>query len=519
MVVQIPVPTMIHMPKLHIFDTTLRDGEQSPGCSMTLTEKLEMALQLERLGVDVIEAGFAIASPGDFAAISAIAARVKNAKVASLARATRQDIDVAVDAIKHGASPRLHTFIATSPIHMAHKLKMSPEAVLTQASDMVRYAKKSLSDIEFSAEDATRSDPAFLGKLIDAVIEAGATVINIPDTVGYTTPDEFYNFLINLQSYSKLMHRITLSVHCHNDLGLAVANSLAAVKAGARQVECTINGIGERAGNAALEEIVMGLVTRSDRYGVQCDIQTKELTKTSKLLTSITGVAVQPNKAIVGANAFAHESGIHQHGMLAHPSTYEIMPPASVGLNATHMVLGKHSGRHGFEDKVKKMGFTLTPKELDDAFQSFKHLADKKKTVYDEDLEALLLRKTLLPDSETLSLETFVINSGTAIEATANIGIRLADGRCLSSVAIGDGPVDACFKALDRLMQTHQLHEHPYALEDYTIRAITEGNDALGESIVKVRHKQRLWTGIGVSTDIVEASLLAYVNALNKFIS
>jgi 2-isopropylmalate synthase len=382
--------TQSQMRYIKIFDTSLRDGEQSPGCSMNLSQKIQLADQLEHLGVDVIEAGFAASSKGDFEAVCAIAKRIKNAEITTLARALKGDIDIAYEALKYASKPRLHTFIATSEIHMTYKLKKSPEAVILQAVESVKYAKKLLSNIEFSAEDATRSDPIFLARVIDKVIEAGATTINIPDTVGYTTPDEYAAFILKLLERSKHLHKVDLSVHCHDDLGMAVANSLSAIRAGATQVECTINGIGERAGNAALEEIVMALKTRSSHYGCDTGIITKELAKTSQLVTTITGMHVQANKAIVGANAFAHESGIHQHGMLQKRETYEIMTPESVGYFSSKLILGKHSGKHGFTKRLQELGFNMTEESIDDLFVSFKQLADEQNHIQDDDLKTLV---------------------------------------------------------------------------------------------------------------------------------
>lgn len=389
--------TNTHMRYIKIFDTSLRDGEQSPGCSMNLFEKLKLANQLERLGVDVIEAGFAAASPGDFEAVKAIAKQISQSEITTLARALKSDIDTAYEALRFGANPRIHTFIATSPIHMTYKLKKNPEAVLNQAVEAVKYAKRLLGNIEFSAEDATRSDPYFLANLIDQVILAGATTINIPDTVGYTTPDEYAAFLTTLLEHSKHLHKVDLSVHCHDDLGMAVANSLSAIRAGATQVECTINGIGERAGNAALEEIVMALKTRQAHYGCHTRICTEELAAASRLVTEITGISVQPNKAIVGANAFAHESGIHQHGMLEKRETYEIMTPESIGLKSSGLVLGKHSGKHGFTKRVAELGFNLSDESLNQLFVAFKATADERKHFYDDELREWLSQQTLQP--------------------------------------------------------------------------------------------------------------------------
>lgn len=499
--------------RIYIFDTTLRDGEQSPGCSMNLQEKLQVARQLERLKVDVIEAGFAVSSPGDFQSVKSIAESVKNSTVASLSRALPQDIDKSWEAVKNAVSPRIHVFLATSPIHMQYKLRMSPEEVLERAKKMVAYAKQYCSDIEFSAEDATRSQPEFLYRVFEAVIDAGATVINVPDTVGYTTPDEFYELIKNIRENVSNSDKAKIAVHCHNDLGLAVANTLAAARAGATQLECTINGIGERAGNAALEEIVMAIKTRPQQFDLDVQIDTTQILRTSKLISSITGSPVQPNKAIVGSNAFAHESGIHQHGVLAEKSTYEIMTPESIGLSKNNMVLGKHSGRHAFEDRLVELGYNLTKKELDETFIRFKALADKKKVVQDADLEVLLQHKSVeIP--EMFKLDRFVINTGNTITATASVRLtKQSDEEMLiEEVSTGDGPIDAAFKAVEKAVGAN------FTLEDYTIRSVTEGLDALGEAYVKIRSGARVYTGKGVSTDVFEASVLSYVNAINKMI-
>ena len=497
---------------VRIFDTTLRDGEQSPGCSVNLAEKIEVARQLERLGVDIMEAGFAIASPGDFASVKAIANTIKNSTVASLARALPKDIDAAAEALKNAKYPRIHTFLATSDIHMQYKLKKTPEEVLETACEMVKYAKRFCSDIEFSAEDASRSNPAFLYQVFEAVIKAGATTINVPDTVGYTSPEEFAALIKGIKENVPSIDKAIISVHCHNDLGLAVANSLAAIKAGARQVECTINGIGERAGNAALEEVVMNLNTRRDLYGIDCGIQTKEIYKSSKLLSSITGVRVQPNKAIVGENAFAHESGIHQHGMLANKETYEIMTPESIGLTENKLVLGKHSGRHAFEDKLKSMGYDLDEAALITAFEDFKVLADKKKDVTDRDIEALICRKVVqIP--EAYKLERFVINAGNTITTTSSMRLLTKTGHVLEEVVSSyDGPIDASYKAIDKLVG------RKFILEDFVINSVTGGTDAQGEVNVKIRNNDRVYNGHGVSMDIVEASILAYISAINNML-
>ncbi|NLM36861.1 MAG: 2-isopropylmalate synthase [Firmicutes bacterium] len=499
--------------RVYIFDTTLRDGEQSPGCSMNIQEKVEMAKQLERLKVDVIEAGFAIASPGDFQAVKAIAETVKDCTVASLARAHEKDIARAAEALQQAADPLIHTFIATSEIHMQYKLKMTREEVLDRTKAMVAYARKFSPNVEFSAEDATRSDPDFLCRVFATAIAAGANRINVPDTVGYTTPEEFVRLIHYLRERVPGIDQVILSVHCHNDLGMAVANSLAAVRAGVNQVECTINGIGERAGNAALEEIVMSLKTRNDLFDVELGVDTRQIHRSSKLLTNITGVAVQPNKAIVGANAFAHEAGIHQHGILANRSTYEIMTPESIGLQKNTMVLGKHSGRHAFEERLKALGYALTKEELDEAFAKFKVLADKKKVVHDADLEVLVAQKKVeIP--AVYKLEQFVINTGNTFTATALVRLSKGNGTAevLEEVSTGDGPVYAAFKAIEKIVG------HSFVLEDYKVHSVTEGQDAQGEAYVRIRRNGRIFTGKGVSTDIFEASVLSYINAINKMI-
>ncbi|MEJ8555179.1 2-isopropylmalate synthase [Tepidibacter sp. Z1-5] len=497
--------------QIKIFDTTLRDGEQSPGCSMNLQEKIEMARQLERMKVDVIEAGFAIASKGDFVSVREISKNIKNCTIASLARALPKDIDTAWEAVKYAKRPRIHTFIATSDIHMKYKLKMSPDEVLENAVNMVKYAKKYCDDIEFSAEDATRSDPEFLAKIFQRVIDAGATVINIPDTVGYTTPDEYYKFIKNIRENVGNVHKAEISVHCHNDLGMAVANTLAAIKAGATQAECTVNGIGERAGNAALEELVMAINTRKDILCVESKIDTTQIMRSSKLLSNITGVYVQPNKAIVGTNAFAHESGIHQHGVIQERSTYEIMTPESIGLSENKMVLGKHSGRHAFENRVKKLGYNLNKDEINKVFEQFKELADKKKVVYDGDIEAIL-NKDAIDIPKAYELKRFVINSGNTITSTASVVLKNKDDEIEEEASKGDGPVDAAFKAIEKILGME------IRLKDYSLRSVTQGKDALGESMVKISDGNRVYTGRGLSTDIVESSINAYINAVNKMV-
>lgn len=496
--------------EIKIFDTTLRDGEQSPGCSMNIQEKLEMAKQLERLKVDVIEAGFAIASPGDFKSVKTIADQIKDCTIASLARTVKKDIDYAWEAVKGSASPRIHTFIATSEIHMKYKLRMEAEQVLNRAVEMVKYAKGLCYDIEFSAEDASRSNSEFLYRIFEEVIKAGATVINIPDTVGYTTPNEFYNLISGIRNNVPNIDKAQISVHCHNDLGLGVANSIAAIQAGAEQIECTINGIGERAGNAALEEIVMCLNTRKDFYEKECRINTTQIYRTSRLLSKLTGVKVQPNKSIVGENAFAHESGIHQHGMLSNQKTYEIMTPESIGLSKNKMVLGKHSGKHAFQDRLRTLGFNLSEEEILDIFEQFKILADKKKVVSDKDIEALIDQKQLEVPS-IFELDRFIINSGNTITATATVRIK-KDGQLFEGVSIGDGPIDAAFKAIEGVVG------YKLVLEDFNLNSVTEGKDAQGEAYVKISDGADIYHGRGLSTDVVEASIKGYIDAVNQML-
>lgn len=498
--------------RIKIFDTTLRDGEQTPGVNLNIQEKLEIARQLEKLGVDVIESGFAIASPGDFEAIKAVSENIKNVTIASLCRAVEKDIDRAWEAVKGAQSPRIHTFIATSDIHLKYKLKMTEDEVLERAVAMVKYAKKYCSDVEFSAEDASRTRMEFLIKVIEEVIKAGATVVNIPDTVGYTTPIEYGNMIKTLRESVSNIDKADISVHCHNDLGLAVANSLAAVINGATQVECTINGLGERAGNASMEEIIMGIETRKDFYKIGHKIDTTQIYRSSKLVSSLTSIAVQPNKAIVGANAFAHESGIHQHGVLSEKSTYEIMRPESVGIGQNRMVLGKLSGRHAFEERLKELGYTtLSPENIQKAFEKFKSLADKKKVVLDRDIEALVEEKvSQVP--EIFELESFQITSGNKNVATSTVSLKRND-EIITEAATGDGPVDAAFNAIERAVGIS------FTLEDYSLRAVTEGKDALGEVTVRISKDGKLFVGRGVSTDIIESGVRAYLNAINRAVS
>ena len=492
-----------------IFDTTLRDGEQSPGCSMDADEKLRMARQLAKLGVDIIEAGFPIASQGDFAAVQKIAREISGASVAGLSRAHVKDIDRCWEAICEAERPRIHTFIATSDLHLKYKLGKSREQVLKDAVAAVEHALQYTPDVEFSAEDATRSDWNYLVEVIEAVIAKGAKTVNIPDTVGYTVPAEYFRLIDHLKKNVKNIDRATISVHCHNDLGLAVANSLAAIQAGARQVECTINGIGERAGNAALEEIVMALKVRKDL--LQCDtaIRTEQLYHSSKLLTLITGVQVQPNKAIVGDNAFAHESGIHQDGLLKNTMTYEIMTPESVGWSQSKLVLGKHSGRHAFRTRLHELGYELEEAEFTRVFDSFKDLADKKKEIFDDDLEVIIFEQRNRSEDRYV-LKDYKVTSESDQLPKAEITLEF-DGKSHSGQAQGDGPVEAAFKVLKKITG------FPGELTRFNISAITGGADAQGEVSVNLREDGREVRGVGTHTDIIKASIKAYINALNRF--
>lgn len=495
---------------LIIFDTTLRDGEQSPGASMTKEEKLRIARQLERMRVDVIEAGFAAASPGDFEAVRAVAEAIKESTVCSLARANAADIERAAEAIRPAKRQRIHTFIATSPIHMEKKLRMTPDEVVAQAVEAVRLARRFTDDVEFSAEDAGRSELDFLCRIFEAVIEAGATTLNVPDTVGYTLPHEYAEKIRRLIERVPNSDKVIWSVHCHNDLGLAVANSLAAVLAGARQVECTINGLGERAGNAALEEIVMAVRTRQDAFPCDTRIDTTQIVPTSKLVSTITGFPVQPNKAIVGANAFAHESGIHQDGVLKHRETYEIMRAEDVGWTTNKIVLGKHSGRRAFRARLEELGIEIASEEqLNQAFARFKELADKKHEIFDEDLFALMAEEPAPSEAERIRLVSAVIHSETGEAPHAKLTLAI-DGKEYVIESDGSGPVDAAFKAIEALV--HSGAE----LVLYSVNAITQGTDAQGEVTVRLSKGGRIVNGLGADTDIIVASIKAYLNALNK---
>lgn len=497
--------------KIIIFDTTLRDGEQSPGASMTLDEKVVIAQMLDKMGVDVIEAGFARASDGDFEAVNRIARVVKNATVCSLARAIREDIEAAGKAIAPAKKKRIHTFISTSDLHMKHKLQMTPEQVLEKVKESVAYAKTFTDDVEWSAEDATRTNHAFLFRCIETAIEAGATTVNIPDTVGYTTPMEYAALMDAIKKNVPNIDKAVISVHCHNDLGLAVSNSLSAVCRGARQVECTINGIGERAGNAALEEVVMALKTRNDIMPFETGIDTTQITRASKLVSTITGFVVQNNKAIVGANAFAHESGIHQDGMLKNANTYEIMTPESVGLSKSTLVMGKLSGRHAFKTKLEELGFELGDNALQDAFVRFKALADKKKEVYDEDIIALI-DNNAMNNKEDVSFVSLKISCGSGGNANAEIELEINGNRRRHSSS-GSGPVDALFNSIKALVP------HGGHLELYQVHAVTGGTDAQAEVTVRLSKDGRTMTGSGRDTDTLVASAVAYVNAINRLLS
>lgn len=496
--------------RILIFDTTLRDGEQSPGINLNTEEKLEIARYLAQLQVDVIEAGFPIASPGDFDAVSQIAQEVRGPVIAGLARAVEADIVRAAQALEKAEKPRIHTFIATSDIHMKHKLHKEPDEVLEMAVKACQLAKRYVDDVEFSAEDATRSDPDFLCRIFAAAIEAGATTINVPDTVGYTTPAEFTRLIEYLKANTPGIDKAVISVHCHDDLGLAVANSLAAVSAGATQVECTINGLGERAGNAALEEIVMALRTRKDQFMADTNIVSENIYRTSRLVSTLTGVAVQPNKAIVGANAFAHESGIHQDGMLKNRMTYEIMTPESIGVPESLLVLGKHSGRHAFRARLKELGYALSDTEADKAYQRFIELADRKKNVTDKDIQAIV-EEGIVHIPEMYNLDYLHVTSGTSAVATATVRVEIG-GRLIEEAATGDGPVDAVYRAIDRVTGL------TVELESYSLNAVTGGKDALGEVIVRIRDNGNQYVGRGTSTDIIEASARAYLQAINRMV-
>ena len=524
---------------LLIFDTTLRDGEQSPGATLDVHEKLEIARQLARLGVDICEAGFPIASPGDFEAVSRIAAEVgpltegrktgQPMVIAALARANQKDIYRAYEAVKAAPRHRIHTFLATSDIHLQYKLQISREECIRRAVEAVAYARSLCDDVEFSPEDAGRSDPEFLVVVLGEVIKAGATTINIPDTVGYTTPEEFGQLIRYLIQHTPGAERVVWSVHCHNDLGLATANTLAGIRAGARQAEVTVNGIGERAGNTSLEEVVMAIYTRQQLFGLKTNIDTTQIMRTSRMVSSYTGIVVQPNKAIVGANAFAHEAGIHQDGMLKSHLTYEIMRPETIGLSTSRLVLGKHSGRHAFRVRLQELGYTdLTEEEINQAFERFKRWADKKKVVTDADIEAIIVDEVYQPP-EIWHLNHIQVSCGDHSIPTASVSLTGPDGQVYEEAALGYGPVDALYKAINRIVKV------PNTLNEFSVKAITEGMDAAGEVTIRIQPAEddqdrpinpqtgqpivRTYSGHGVSTDIIVASARAYINALNRLIA
>ncbi|MFC1510079.1 2-isopropylmalate synthase [Candidatus Omnitrophota bacterium] len=497
--------------KVLIFDTTLRDGEQAPGASMNEREKLEIATCLERLGVDIIEAGFPVISDGDFNSVKAVAKKVKKSIVCGLARSMKKDIDAARDALKAAKMKRIHVFLATSKIHMQHKLRKNKDEILKMAVDAVKLARKNFDDIEFSPEDASRTEKEFLYRILEAVIKAGAKTVNIPDTVGYAVPSEYGQLIADIKNNVPNINKAIISVHCHNDLGLGVANSLEAIVNGARQIECTVNGIGERAGNASMEEVVMAIKTRADLFGCSTNIKTKEICRISRLVSKYTGFAVAPNKAIVGANAFRHEAGIHQDGILKERSTYEIMQPKDVGFVETGLVLGKHSGRHAFKVRLKSLGYDLIGDSLDLAFDRFKKVADKKKQVFDEDLIAIVEDEVKVT-KKVWSLVSLSAKTGTNIKPDVHVVLK-SKGKKYEQSSTGDGPVDACYKAIESMVEMKGV------LLDYTLKSVTRGKDALGEVTVKVKMKDKTIVSHGTSTDILEASAKAYINAINKILS
>jgi 2-isopropylmalate synthase len=500
------------MDRVTVFDTTLRDGEQAAGGTLNIEEKLEIAKQLERLGVDVIEAGFPIASTGDFEAVRLIAKEVRQPVICALSHANPDAVDRAWAAVKGAKHPCIHIFLSASDIHLSHQLKKSQDEILQLARDMVARAKGYLNDVEFSPMDASRTEPAFIYRILEAVIDAGATTVNIPDTVGYTTPEEFGSLIAGILANVSNIQQAVVSIHCHNDLGLAVANSLEAIRRGARQVEGTINGIGERAGNAALEEIVMALKTRSDFFNLTTNVDTTQIYKASRLVSDLTGFSVQPNKAIVGANAFRHESGIHQDGVLKAPITYEIMDPTSVGLPSSLLVLGKLSGRHAFKDHLAELGYTLSEEALNRAFRAFKELADKKKEITDRDIESLVAEE-LRTASETYHLEHVQVSCGDHSVPTATVSLRAPNGETIADAALGTGPVDAVYQAINRLVGV------PNQLTEFTVKSVTEGIDAMGEVLIRIESEGRTYSGRGAATDIIVASAKAYMNALNRLLA
>jgi len=500
------------MERVIVFDTTLRDGEQAAGGMLNQQEKLRIAAQLDKLGVNVIEAGFPSSSPGDFEAVKLIAQQINNSSICALTHANPQAIDTAWDAVKEAKQPRIHIFLSASDIHLSYQLKKSREEILELSRSMVTKAKSYLDDIEFSPMDASRTEPSYLYEIVEAVIDAGATTVNIPDTVGYAIPEEFGNLIEGIMQNVPNIHRATISVHCHNDLGLAVANSLEALRRGARQVECTINGIGERAGNASLEEIVMALRTRKDLYDLLTQIDTTQIYKTSRMVSELTGFAVQPNKAVVGANAFRHESGIHQDGVIKKAITYEIMDPRDVGIPASSLVLGKLSGRHAFKERLAELGYSLSDEALDSTFIAFKELADKKKEVNDRDIEALVAQE-MHAISETYHLDLVEVSCGNHGIPTATVRLVAPGGQELADAALGTGPVDAVYEAINRIMRV------PNKLTEFSVTSVTEGIDAIGEVLIRIESDGVTYTGRGASTDIIVASAKAYMNALNRLLA
>ena len=500
------------MDRVIIFDTTLRDGEQAAGGRMNIQEKLEIAKQLEKLGVDIIEAGFPISSPSDFEAVSTIAKEVRTPVICALARALPQDIDRAWEAIKEAEHPRIHVFLSASDIHRVYQLKKSREEILQASRDMVVLAKKYVDDVEFSPMDASRTEPEYIYQIVEAVINAGATTVNIPDTVGYAIPAEFGSLIEGIFKNVPNIDRAIISIHCHDDLGLAVANSLEAIKGGARQAECTVNGIGERAGNASLEEIVMAIKTRSDFFDLTTNIDTTQIYKISRLVSEVTGFVVQANKAIVGANAFSHESGIHQDGVIKMPVTYEIMDPRTVGIPASSLVLGKLSGRHALKERLVELGYSLTEENLSRAFSAFKELADKKKEITDRDIESLIAEEQRTV-SETYHLDRLQVTCGDRGIPTASVKLVAPDGEVLSDAALGTGPVDAVYKAINRIVGV------PNQLTEFSVKSVTEGIDAIGEVLIRIESEGITYTGRGADTDIIAASAKAYMNALNRLLA
>jgi 2-isopropylmalate synthase len=500
------------MDKVIIFDTTLRDGEQAAGGTLNIQEKLEIARQLEKLGVDVIEAGMPINGQSDFEAVKLIAKEVRNTRICALARALPADVDCAWEAITGAEHPRIHVFLSASDIHLAHQLRKNRDEILQMSRDGVARAKKYTDDVEFSPMDASRAEPEFIYQMLEATIEAGATTVNIPDTVGYAIPEEFGNLIEGILQNVSNIGRVVISVHCHNDLGLAVANSLEAIKRGARQVECTVNGIGERAGNASLEEIVMAIRTRKDFFNLATNVDTTQIHRSSRLVSELTGFAVQPNKAIVGANAFSHESGIHQDGVIKMPITYEIMDPRTVGIPASSLVLGKLSGRHAFRERLAELGYSLSEEDFSRAFSAFKELADKKKEVTDRDIESLVAEEKRTV-SEEYHLDRVQISCGDRGIPTAAVQLTAPDGQVLADAALGTGPVDAVYKAINRLVGVSNR------LTEFAVKSVTEGIDAIGEVLIRIESDGITYTGRGADTDIIVASAKAYMNALNRLLA